>query len=252
VATSHTVPAETPAEHALRFPQLTAAQVSQLAAFSAPRHVHAREILFDQGSADHGVFIVLSGSIEIVGVANEAETVLSVLGPGEFTGEVTQLSGRPSLVLCRACATSELLEVARSSLMHVMQTDALLGDVFLSAFLLRPASANLPRAQRPSLHVPRRGCRRRCPGCVGSILGSRDRHTRADLPWPTRPPGPIPIRLGWEDVWRWMPSDSSRRGRTSRPVGRYGGLLFCWKPAFPESSRSETFGPVARSALPRR
>ena len=137
MATSHTMPAETPAEHALRFPQLTAAQVSRLAAFGAPRHVKAREILFDQGSSGHGVFIVLSGSIEIVGVANEVETVLSVVGPGEFTGEVTQLSGRPSLVLCRACETSELLEVARSNLMHVMQTDALLGDVFLSAFLLR-------------------------------------------------------------------------------------------------------------------
>jgi len=128
---------ETPEQHALRFPKLTDAQVAQLAASSARRRVNAREILFDQGSADHGVFIVLTGSIEIVGVSNGVETVLSVLGPREFTGEVTQLSGRRSLVLCRACETSEVLEIDRPNLRHVMDTDAVLGAVFLGAFLVR-------------------------------------------------------------------------------------------------------------------
>jgi len=128
---------ETPEQHALRFPKLTDAQVAQLAASSVQRRVNAREILFDQGSADHGVFIVLTGSIEIVGVSNGVETVLSVLGPGEFTGEVTQLSGRRSLVLCRACETSEVLEIDRPNLRHVMDTDAVLGAVFLGAFLVR-------------------------------------------------------------------------------------------------------------------
>lgn len=128
---------ETPEQHALRFPKLTDAQVSQLAASSVQRRVNAREILFDQGSADHGVFIVLTGSIEIVGVSNGVETVLSVLRPHEFTGEVTQLSGRRSLVLCRACETSEVLEIDRPNLRHVMDTDAVLGAVFLGAFLVR-------------------------------------------------------------------------------------------------------------------
>jgi thioredoxin reductase (NADPH) len=130
---------ETPEQHALRFPKLTDAQISQLATSSARRQVKAHEILFDQGTADHGVFIVLTGSIELVGVSNGDETVLSVLSPGEFTGEVTQLSGRRSLVLCRACETSELLEIDRPNLRHVMQTDAVLGGVFLGAFLLRRA-----------------------------------------------------------------------------------------------------------------
>ena len=128
---------ETPEQHALRFPKLTDAQVTQLAASRATRHVTTREILFDQETPDHGVFIVLSGSIEVLGLSAGVESVLSVLGPGEFTGEVTQLSGRRSLVLCRARETSELLEIDRSSLRHVMQTDAVLGDVFLRAFLLR-------------------------------------------------------------------------------------------------------------------
>jgi thioredoxin reductase (NADPH) len=131
------VPPETPEQHHSRFPKLTGVQLAYLAAYGTPRHANAGEILFDQGNADHGVFVVLSGSIEIVGVTKGAEALVSVLGPAEFTGEVNQLSGRRSLVLCRALETSELIEIDRSNLRHVMQTDAVLGDVFLRAFLLR-------------------------------------------------------------------------------------------------------------------
>ena len=128
---------ETPEQHALRFPKLNDGQINQLASSCVPRHVKQREIVFDQGTSDHGIFIVVSGSIEIVGILNGVESVLSVLRPGEFTGEVTQLSGRRSLVLCRACESSALLELNRSNLRHVMQTNAALGDLFLSAFLVR-------------------------------------------------------------------------------------------------------------------
>jgi thioredoxin reductase (NADPH) len=128
---------ETPEQHALWFPKLSDAQIDQLASSSVPRQVNPREILFDQGTSDRGVFVVLSGSIEIIGVSNGVESVLTTLAPGEFTGEVTQLSGRRSLVLCRACESSTLLEIDRSNLRRVMQTDAALGDLFLSAFLLR-------------------------------------------------------------------------------------------------------------------
>jgi thioredoxin reductase (NADPH) len=128
---------ETPEQHPLLFPKLNDAQLHQLAASSVVRHVTPREILFDQETLDHGIFIVLEGSIEIVGVSNGVESVVSVLGTREFSGEVTQLSGRRSLVLCRACESSSLLELSRSDLRRAMQTDAALGDIFLSAFLQR-------------------------------------------------------------------------------------------------------------------
>src|SRR3984957_18190500 len=131
------LPPESPEQRALQFPRLTDAQVAQLGNSGKPRRVNAGDILFNQESQDHGIFVVLTGSIEIVGSANGAESVLSVLRPGEFTGELTQLSGRRSLVLCRACEASELLEIDRSNLRHIMQTDAVLGDLFLRSFLLR-------------------------------------------------------------------------------------------------------------------
>lgn len=119
------------------FPQLTDAQIERLRRFGAERRVQPGEIVFDQGDDRHGVFIVLSGSIEIVSVSNGDGAVLRTLGPGTFTGEVNQLSGRRSLVRCRAREESSLLEIGRDSLRQIMQSDANIGELFLRIFVLR-------------------------------------------------------------------------------------------------------------------
>jgi thioredoxin reductase (NADPH) len=50
---------------------------------------------------------------------------------------VNQLSGRRSLIRCRAHDDSRLLEISRANLQHIMQNDAALGEIFLRAFILR-------------------------------------------------------------------------------------------------------------------
>ena len=120
-----------------RFPILDDAQIARVAPFGAEVRAQAGETLFDQGDVGRGVFIVLSGSIEIIGVSNADEAVLGVLGRGNFTGEVSQLSGRRALVRCRAREASTLLEIDRANLQRMMQTDATLGEIFLTAFILR-------------------------------------------------------------------------------------------------------------------
>lgn len=120
------------------FPILDAAQIARLMPLGQERSVAAGEIVFDQGDSEHGVFVVLEGSIELVKVASGGEeTVLNVHGVGMFTGEVNQLSGRRSLVRCRARLAGRLLEISRANLQHVMQNDASLGEMFLRAFILR-------------------------------------------------------------------------------------------------------------------
>lgn len=119
------------------FPRLDEAQIERLASIGARRHVEPGEIVFDLGNEDHGMFVVLSGSIEIVSVSHEEEAVLRVLERGQFTGEVNQLSGRRSLVRCRAREAGELVEIGRTCLRQIMQTDVTLGELFLRIFVLR-------------------------------------------------------------------------------------------------------------------
>lgn len=119
------------------FPRLDDGQIARLAPFGEERRAEKGEILFDQGDDTHGVFVVLEGGIEILGVNNEGETILAAHGPGVFTGEVNQLSGRRSLVRCRANQPSRLLEIGRANLRSIIQIDAAIGEIFLRAFVLR-------------------------------------------------------------------------------------------------------------------
>ncbi len=127
---------EAPEQTDSMFPKLDDAQIARLAAFGQQGQADAGAILFEQGDASHGVFVVLDGSIEIVGVSS-SETAPRILTRGMFTGEVNQLSGRRSLVRCRVREASSILEIGRENLRRILQTDAALGEILLRAFLLR-------------------------------------------------------------------------------------------------------------------
>jgi thioredoxin reductase (NADPH) len=128
---------ENPEQLDAMFPKLDDTQIARLAPFGSRRRAAPGEVLFDQGDADHGVFVVFSGRVEIEGVADGGESILRVLVRGDFTGEIALLSGRRSLVRCRAQESSEVLEIGRQNLRRIMQTDAELGETFLRAFILR-------------------------------------------------------------------------------------------------------------------
>lgn len=121
----------------LAFPKLDAAQIARLMPFGKSRGAAAGEVLFDQGDANRGLFVLIEGSIEIVNPACEGEVIVTVHKAGEFTGEVDVLSGRPSLVRGRARTASKLLEIDPLNLRRIVQTDAELSEIFLRAFLLR-------------------------------------------------------------------------------------------------------------------
>jgi thioredoxin reductase (NADPH) len=127
---------ESPERIDAMFPRLDDAQIARLAAWGEPRKLAPGEVLYEQGDATHGVFVVLDGVLEVVGVWRD-ESVPKILCRGMFTGEVNLLSGRRSLVQVRAQEASSVLEVGRENLRRILQTDSELGEIFLRAFLLR-------------------------------------------------------------------------------------------------------------------
>ena len=120
-----------------RFPKLDDSQIAGLAAFGQAQDVRPHEVILEPGDLHHGIFVVLSGRIEVLRVSPEGQTVLHVLDRGKFTGDVNLPSGRGTLVLAKALEASTLLEIDRTNLRHIMQTDAALGQILLNAFVLR-------------------------------------------------------------------------------------------------------------------
>ena len=83
------------------------------------------------------LFVLEDGQVELVRSANAGEELLAILRAGQFSGEVTMLSGRPGLLRLRASEPTRVLELDRERLLQILQTDSELSDLFLRAFILR-------------------------------------------------------------------------------------------------------------------
>src|SRR5713226_3333289 len=119
------------------FPTLTPAQLRRIAVHGRRRALQGGEVLVEQGDSDVPFFVVVSGEIEIVRPSGAAETLVTIHGRGEFTGEVNMLSGRRTLVRMRATKPGKVIELDRQHMLALVQTDAELGEILMRAFLLR-------------------------------------------------------------------------------------------------------------------
>ena len=119
------------------FPVLTAEQINRIRPLSKVRNVKAGEILFEPGDSDVPFFVLLSGSMEIVQPDRHAERPIVNHDAGGFTGEMTTLSGRLSLVRGRVTEPGEFLEMSNHDLRNLVARDAELSDIFMRAFILR-------------------------------------------------------------------------------------------------------------------
>lgn len=119
------------------FPVLNAAQISRVRSGSKLRHVKKSEILFEPGDTNVPFFVLLSGSMEIVQPGLAGERPVARHEPGEFTGEMTMISGRRCLVRGRVTEPGEFLELSGDGLRSLIAKDAELSEIFMRAFILR-------------------------------------------------------------------------------------------------------------------
>jgi thioredoxin reductase (NADPH) len=119
------------------FPKLTPAQIRRVAARGHLRAMERGEVLYEQGDSGLPFFVVVSGEIEVVRPSGTVETLVTVHGSGQFTGEVGTLSGRRSLFRVRATKPGKAIELTRQQMLALIQSDAELGEIFTRAFILR-------------------------------------------------------------------------------------------------------------------
>src|SRR3984957_7075217 len=119
------------------FPELNALQINRVRSGSKLRQVEQGEILFDVGDTNVPFFVLLSGRMEIVQPGLNGEQFVAKHGPGEFTGEMTMMSGRRCLVRGRVTESGEFLELTGDGLRALVARDAELSEVFMRAFILR-------------------------------------------------------------------------------------------------------------------
>ena len=119
------------------FPKLIPAQIDRIAAHGRIRSVQPGEVLIEQGETSVPFFVVITGEVEIVRPFDAYETLVTVHGSGEFTGEVNMLSGRRSFFRARATKPGKVIELDHQQMLTLVQTDSELSDILMRAFILR-------------------------------------------------------------------------------------------------------------------
>jgi thioredoxin reductase (NADPH) len=125
--------------HAAAFPRLDEVQLAALEGcpLSKLEHHGDGEKLFEAGQCDCNVYVVKTGAVEILDDAGDEPTVVATLGPGEFTGEVAQLTGGPAIFSGVARAECDVFEVSNDALREILNVHPNLGDLIVRAFMAR-------------------------------------------------------------------------------------------------------------------
>jgi thioredoxin reductase (NADPH) len=121
------------------FPTLDDTQIAELGrcAGAVPKTYREGETLIGVGERDFALFIVLSGEVEIVDHTGDQPKTVTIHHAGQFTGDVSHLTGAPSVVSAVARGDCEVLEVSRAALGQMLNQCPVLSDLLLQAFIAR-------------------------------------------------------------------------------------------------------------------
>jgi thioredoxin reductase (NADPH) len=124
---------------AVAFPVLDEKQIVEIGRCTGVslRQYRAGEKLFEVGDRDFKFFAIKSGEVEIVDESADAPKTIAVHTPGEFTGDVAHLTGRPSVVSAVARTDCEVYEVSADGVREILNRCPDLGDIILQAFIAR-------------------------------------------------------------------------------------------------------------------
>ena len=123
------------------FPVLGAGQIDTARRFASgsPQRFAPSEIVFGAGQREAPAWLVLKGTVDVVrrdGLGREAAIVS--YGPGQFSGEISQIAGRESLAAGRAGADGcTALPFDAAHVRALMIGSAELGEIMMRAFILR-------------------------------------------------------------------------------------------------------------------
>ena len=120
------------------FPVLDERDIGRLKRFGTARRWPAGSAITRAGEASPGLVLLLSGKVAVnIGGAFSSNEAIVEYGPGQFVGELAQLSDRPALTNATAVTDADTIVIAPQSLRDVMVQEAELGERLMRALILR-------------------------------------------------------------------------------------------------------------------
>jgi thioredoxin reductase (NADPH) len=119
------------------FPVLTGAQIARVATVGTEQQFADGAIVVQQGQSEVPFYVVLAGALEFTSIRGRLEQPVTLVGAGQFSGELSLLGQGHSLTQARARGETVLLRVEGGALRSLVQTDSELSELIVRAFILR-------------------------------------------------------------------------------------------------------------------
>lgn len=120
------------------FPRLPLAMVEKIARYGEPCRFDGGDYLYEFGDRGTDFFVILDGAVDVLESDGRGGHVLiTTHEAGQFTGELTHMSGRAVLLCARAAVPTTALRVRRENFRRLVSAEPDIGEIILRAFILR-------------------------------------------------------------------------------------------------------------------
>lgn len=157
------------------------------------RAAPAGTVLFHEGEAGHDMYVIQSGRVELRRKVKDRDSVLAVLPPGEFFGEMAILNNRPR------SATAVVVEDARLLVIGPRTFEAMIrGSAEIAVRMIKKLSARIDQSNQQIETLLLRDSNHRVVHVLRNVAESLGRPTDAGVFIPISL-GELAGRVGLED-----------------------------------------------------
>lgn len=104
------------------FDGMSAAALERLTAGATWVNAPSRTVIFKQGDASRGVYIVVSGQVKLaLQGAQGAEQVVELVGPGGVFGEIALFLNGPHIVMAEPLADTQLVHIVKANVLAELE-----------------------------------------------------------------------------------------------------------------------------------
>jgi signal transduction histidine kinase len=133
------------------FPRLTGEALERVREQGTEMELEPGAVLFKEGDTDYHFFVVLEGEVRVTKKVGNEETLLAVHEPGEFSGEISMLTGGPAIATGRAVGKVRVIRVEPDKFRRLVAESPPVGRVVLTAIVKRTSDVDAQLRQQEKM-----------------------------------------------------------------------------------------------------